>query len=416
MIRSVLLFVFLTALPYDLCAQEPQSKPSGAPVTSPAWLSCAEFLSNGILLTAKVVGADLQLEITTQSKVPTTLHLLLDEAEIKRSLTVGGIGWQPCTISAATTNHFVAVGIPVVVGEDGKKKRGAYVAVVDLKTNQWGPHHLVGYNNKSVMFPKLVGFLGESDKLLVVTDFLYDSSARFDSQIIDASTGEVENEKTVDVSKFTPVVRFFFDARNSRVWLETGHQKSKRHTLQAVSLSGAEKLGRSVDLTKLHHEHWLPDWGLVNAMAFPSPQTFVFAETGASLGFAPSHLWIEDQSTGSVRVVDLPKDTGEVLLHGLGLNWFEDVGSPAVLSPDGRFVAVPITLTTTGPPYIVDNYVSVGVQFVIVDLIRLRVLSSVKLKDAREPISSALDYRDGKVTLLVNANGVWKSMGFDAPE
>jgi len=151
-------------------------------------------------------------------------------------------------------------------------------------------------------------------------------------------------------------------------------------------------------------------------MAFPSPNMIIFADTGASMGFEPSHLWVMDLSNGSVRIVDLPKDTGEVLLHGLGFSWFEDVDSPAVLSPDGRFVAVPITLTKTGPPYIVDNYISAGVRFVIVDLMRLRILSSVTLKDSRAPLSFALDHRDGKVTLLVNTSDAWKSQEFAAPE
>jgi hypothetical protein len=53
-----------------------------------------------------------------------------------------------------------------MVDEEGRKKREAFVAVVNLETNEWGPQHLVGYNNNSAMFPKLIGFLDESDKLL----------------------------------------------------------------------------------------------------------------------------------------------------------------------------------------------------------------------------------------------------------
>jgi hypothetical protein len=407
MMRSVLLCLFLTALPYDLAAQVPPGSTG---------LACAEFLSNGNLLAARVEGAELQLEITTQPQNPVTLHLFLDQAESGRRLKVASVRWQSCTISVTSANQLAAVGVPVMVlDEMDSKKRAVFVAIVNLKTNQWGLHYLVGFNNKSLMFPTLVGFLGESEKLWIVTDSLYVGGTS-ESEIIDASTGEVENEKTVDVSQFAPVWRVFFDFRNSRVWVEGGHEKSKRHTLQAVSLLDHETLGPGIDLTKLCHERWLPDWGGVGAMAFPSAQTIVFAYTGASLRFTPNHLWIVDQSNGSVRVIDLLQDTGEVLLHGLGLTWFENVGSPAVLSPDGRFVAVPITLTTTGPPYIVDNYVSVGVRFVIVDLLRLRVLSSVTLKDARQPISSALNYRNGHVTLLVNANNVWKSMEFDVHE
>lgn len=414
--RSVVLCTFLGAFFHEPSAQELQPPAINGTMASAAGQACAKFTSDGKLLTAKAVGQNLQLEITLQSKPSTTLHLLLGQAKSKRNLTLEGIGWQPCTISVDATNRLAAVGLPIMVDEEGRKKRETFVAVVNLMTNEWGPQHLVGYNNNSVMFPKLIGFLDESDRLLVVTDFLFDGLPRFDSETIDACTGEVENQQTVEVGQFAPILRFFFDARNNRVWLESGHEKSKKHTLHSVSLLDIGKVGPSVDLTKLHHDHWLPDWGLVGAMAFPSSSTILLADSGTSMGFGPSHLWVVCQSNGSVRVVDLPKDIGEVLLHGLGLNWFEDVGSPAVLSPDGRFLAVPITLTTTGPPYIVDNYVSVGVRFVIVDLMRLRIVSSVRLKDARESISFALDHRDGKVTLVVSANDAWKRLEFDAPE
>ena len=379
-------------------------------------MACAKFTSDGKLLTAKVVERDLQFEIEPQSKAITTLHFLVDQAESNGRLTVMG-RWQSCTISVAATNRLAAVGIPVEIGVKGGNKPGVLVTTVNLETKKWGPYHLIDSNNKGQMSPMLIGFLDESESLLVATGFLsWSGPARFEFETIDVSTGEVRNERTVDVDQFAPVLGFFFDARNSRVWLESGRKKSKRHTLQSFSLSDVEKPGPSVDLAKLHHEHWLADWGLVSTMAFPSPSTIVFADTGASLGFEPSHLWVVDQSNGSVRIVDLPKDIGEVLLHGLGLNWFEDVGGPAVLSPDGRFVAVPITLTTTGPPYIVDNYVSVGVRFVIVDLMRLRILSSVRLKDVREPISFALNHHEGKVTLLANESNVWKHLEFEAPE
>jgi hypothetical protein len=383
-------------------------------VTSPAAVACAIFTSDGKLLTANVVGRDLQFEIETQSKVITTLHGLVDQAENNGRLKVMGT-WQSCTVSAAATHRLAAVGIPIETSAKGENKSGVLVTTVNLETNKWGPSHLIVSNNKGGMSPKLIGFLDESENLLVATEFLSLSGpAKFEFEKIDASTGDVLSEKTVDVDQFAPVLGFFFDARNGGVWLESGRKKSKRHALQSFSLSDIEKPGPSVDLTKLHQEHWLPDWGPVNAMAFPGSGTIVFADTGASLGFEPNHLWVVDEHKGSVLVVDLPKDTGEVLLNGLGLNWFEDVGSPAVLSPDGRFLAVPITLTKTGPPYIVDNYISVGVRFVIVDLIRFRILSSIWLKDVREPISFALNHHEGKVTLLVRERDVWKHLEFDS--
>jgi hypothetical protein len=115
--------------------------------------------------------------------------------------------------------------------------------------------------------------------------------------------------------------------------------------------------------------------------------------------------------------MNLPKDIGKAMAHGLGLDWYENVQAPTALSPDGRFAAIQISQTALGPPYIVDNYVSKGSRLTIVDLQRMRVLSTIKSEHDRSPAGFALDHRNGKVTLLVNwGEGGWKRLEFPESE
>jgi len=375
---------------------------------------CSAFTSDGESLAVTAIGSDLRLEITPLAKSTFMLRLALSKASIGETLPRGP---QSCGISISASNRRMAIGIPAIAERGSENRRGVLVILVDLETNQWGNQYFVESRQTTGGFPGLVGFLGDSESLLVVTDTCSCYPVNFTVEIIDASNGEVKRT-TRGLGLYSPVRRVFFDTRNSFVWLELepsskSRQKSKSSTLRSISLASDEKPGPSVDFARLHHGSVIPKWVVPPAVAFPTPTTVVLAETGWSLGFGPSHLWIADLASGTLRVLNLPKDIGAALMHGLGLTWFEEVKGPAVLSPDGGFVVIPIDLTTTGPPYIVDNYVKKGSRLVIVDLQHLRILSSISPEHDREPVGFALDHRDGKVTLLVNWQEGWKRLQFD---
>ena len=394
-------------------AQEEQAKNSARFVSKPVAQYCSAFTFDGESITVTAVSSDLWLEITPLSESKIKLHLALNEAHLRETLIVGP---QSCGISLSASNRRAAIGIRDVTDRQSQKKSGIFVVLVNLETNQFESQHFVESRHGPESVPRLAGFLGNTESLLVVTDAAFYQPANIAVTIIDTTNGEVKNT-TRDLNQFAPVIRVFFDTRNDLIWVEmepssNRHQTSQSPTLQSISLTDDVKLGPAVDLANLHSQHAIPKWVTPPAVAFPSATSVVLAETGWSLGFGPSHLWVADLASGSLRVLGLPKDIGAALLHGLGLTWFEEVKGPAVLSPDGRFVAVPIGLTTTGPPYIVDNYIDKGSRLVIVDLQHLRILSSISPEHNREPVSFALDHRDGKVTLLVNWQEGWNRLQF----
>jgi hypothetical protein len=410
------IFVLCLALAGPLSwadAQEGQVKNSTRPVAKLAEQYCAAFTSHGESLTVTLVGANLSLEITPLSKPAITLLLPINQADDRETLLVGAL---TCGVSISASNRRAAIGIREAVEQEGKKRDGIFIVLVNLETNQFENQYFVESHEISGSLPGLVGFLGDSESLVVVNYTPFYSPANLAIATIDTSTGEVKRI-TPDLSRFTPVRRVFFDSRDSLVWVEldppsNNSRKSKLPTLQSIFLAGEQKPGPKIDLANLHHEHAVPKWLAPSAIAFPTPTSVVYAETEWSLGFGPSHLWVADLASDSLRGMDLPKDIGAALLHGLGLTWLEDVGGPAVLSPDGRFVVIPIELTTTGSPYIVDNYVHKGSRLVIVDLQHLRILSSISPERDRQPVGFALDHRDGKVTLLVNWHEGWKRLQF----
>jgi hypothetical protein len=374
--------------------------------------TCSAFTSDGKSLTTSAIGSDLRLEITPLSNSTITLHLSLNGAGLAETASFGP---KSCGISFSSSNRHAAIGMDVVK-QGGEKKGGILIALVNLETNQLENEHYVESRQISWSFPRLAGFLGDSETLVVLIDTVLYSSNNVVAEIMDVSNGRVKMT-THDLGMFAPVTRVFFDTPGSLVWVEldpssNNHRKSKSPTLQSIYLTDDEKLGPSIDFANLHHEHHIPKWVTPAAVAFPTRTTVVLAESGWSAGFGPSHLWVADLSSGSVRGLGLPRDIGAALLHGLGLTWFEDVKAPAVLSPDGRFIVIPIELTTIGPPYIVDNYVNKGSRLVIVDLQHLRILSSISPEHNREPVGFALDHRDGKVTLLVNWHEGWKRLQF----
>jgi hypothetical protein len=412
--RSVLTLCLLLGAPqFSGRAPAGQTGQPSLPSAEQPRYVCSTFTSEGTALTATVVGADIGVEITPLTKSTLTIHLPLNEAGVRLS---PGAATQLCSIFISTSNRLAAIGLRDFLQKDGERERGILVVLVDLQLNQFDEHYFVPSRQNPGSHAGLVGFLEDSESLVIDTSSSFEPAPEVEFEIIDTSNGSVRKVSR-DLDRFAPIRYLFCDTRDNLLWIELdptsdNHRNLKSPLVLSVSLTGAEKLGPSVDSGKLHHEHAIAKWVTPPAVAFPTPTSIVFAETGWSAGVGSGHLWHVDLALGSIRVVDLHKDIGEALLHGLGLTWFEDVGSPAVLSPDGLFVAIRIRLTTTGPPYIVDSYISKGSRLVVVDLHRMRVVSSISPEHDREPVSFSLDHRDGKVTLLVNWKDGWKRLQF----
>jgi hypothetical protein len=390
-----------------------QARQPSLPAAEQPRYACSAYTSEGTSLTATVVGADLGVEITPLAKSTLTIHLPLNNPGVSLSPRAAT---QSCYTFVSASNRLAAIGLQDFLQQGGKNERGVLVVLVNLQLNQFEENYFVPSRQSPGGHAGLVGFLKDSEHFVVDTGSPFERAPDVEFEIIDTSDGSVRKVHH-DLDRFTPIRHLFCDTRDNLLWIEldptsNNHRNLKSPVMLSVSLTGDEKVGRTVDSRKLHHEHAIATWFTPPAVVFPTPTSIVFAETGWSAGFGPGHLWHIDLASGSIQVMDLPKDVGEALLHGLGLTWFEDVGGPAVLSPDGLFVAIHIGLTTTGPPYIVDNYISKGSKLVVVDLQRMRIIASVLPQYAREPVGFSLDHRDGRVTLLVNWQDGWKRLQF----
>ena len=376
--------------------------------------SSAIFTSNGESLSFSLVGSDLELEITPAAQATITLKLSLDQTDFG---PMAFASWGVSGISISASNRVAAIGVPSALKFE--KRHGVFVVLVDLETNRWGKQYFVDLSEKTDGFPQFVGFLHDSEKLAVVSDTNILSRGSATVGVIDFSDSRV-TKTAYDLRAFPPVTRFFFDAGNGRVWLgferpQRSDAKKNPSILQSLALTGEE--GPSVGLADLQVNHASAKWLMPDTMAFPNLTTIIFGETAWTIGFPPNRLWIADLTTKSIRSMNLPKDIGKAMAHGLGLGWYENVQAPTALSPDGRFAAIQISQTALGPPYIVDNYVSKGSRLTIVDLQRMRVLSTIKPEHDRSPAGFALDHRDGKVTLLVSwREGGWKRLEFPESE
>jgi hypothetical protein len=163
-----------------------------------------------------VVGSDLRLEISPLSKGIITLHLPINGANHEETLMRGP---QTCGVFISASNRRAAIGFPEAVEQGGKKRNGIFVVLVNLETNRFENQYFVESHEVSGTFRGLLGFLGDSESLVVVTETPFYSPANVSIAIMDVSSGEVQMT-THDLSRVAPVRRVFFDTRDSLVWVE----------------------------------------------------------------------------------------------------------------------------------------------------------------------------------------------------
>ena len=80
----------------------------------------------------------------------------------------------------------------------------------------------------------------------------------------------------------------------------------------------------------------------------------------------------------------------------------------SAISPDGRAAVFGVSQSTLAPPFLIDNYTSKGERLVVVDVQTLSPVAEIDPPHNESPLAIAVDYRDGKTTLLVNWAVCWK--------
>ncbi len=85
----------------------------------------------------------------------------------------------------------------------------------------------------------------------------------------------------------------------------------------------------------------------------------------------------------------------------------EGIWGDGSMSPDGEIAVFPLSKHRLAFPYIVDNWVSAGADFAVVQLHPLRLLRIVHGENGNNVTSCAVDHRDGRVELLIFRNNQW---------
>ena len=376
---------------------------------TPADAYCAAFGKSGEEITATLSSSLLSVETAASQKVVKKLGFALSDAKVSRT---NDPRLSTCKVVVSSANTLAAIGFPVLAQSGDSSSRCLLVLVFDYQQNSWANHYTVPMRSRDAA-SELAGFLSESKQLIILTNGSGSTSSGLLVQEIDTAAPSTSIKESIRELPYSSYV--YPDTLDNRIWLAAMSVNKKMNwpKLQCLSLIGQDDTCPRENIATLRDIHRVPHWKMPRAFAFPAPDKLVFAETGWSLGFSPSHLWVVDFAARSIKALSLPKDKIAALKHGIGLTWIEDITDPfSAMSPDGQFVVVPISLTTTGPPYIVDNYIEKGARLVIVDLQKLRILASVKPPNNSIPSAFALYHHDGKVLLLVNWNGQWKREEF----
>jgi hypothetical protein len=373
---------------------------------------CAAFTPDGQSLAATVDGAQIQLQITSPSGESSNLSLSPDDSDPIQAKIRGA---QNCQISISASGKNAAIGVGVYLPPDPGLRIGLFIVTLDLQTKTW-THPILLTAQGPLHPPSFIGFLQASeDQIVVNTSLGYcEPAATFAVvNLSDGSTRESNLDTTACHTK-SGLRRTYVDSRRGLIWLIEDKPPHKQQFLASVSLLDAMP-GSAVPLQSSQSNGPTPRFAgaAPEAVAFPSLNRILLADS-AGLAMGPAHLWILDSDSNSFRLVNLPKDLGQVLLHGLGFGWYENVEGRIVSSPDGRFAVVPVGLLALGPPYIVDNYESKGQRLVIVDLDHARIMATVQPQSGLRPRAFALDHRNGKVTLLVNWKDQWQRQEFPA--
>jgi hypothetical protein len=173
--------------------------------------ACSAFTSEGTSLTATVVGTDLGVEITPLAKNTLTIHLPLNEADVGLSPRAAT---QSCSIFVSASNRLAAIGLRDFLQQSGKNERGALVVLVNLQLNQFDKHYFVPPRQNPGGYAGLVGFLEDSESLVVDTSSPFESGPDVEFEIIDVSDGTVK-KMTHDLGRFAPMWCKCFAARES---------------------------------------------------------------------------------------------------------------------------------------------------------------------------------------------------------
>ena len=379
-----------------VCAIPARAEPKFPPVLA----ACSAFAPDGSSATAGVTSGSLSLSLKNPAGKESTLTLSLryqpDQSQVDRP----GVRWRvhDCTLFFNHSSNLLAVGIttgfPIVLK--------VQVAVVDLKALSWlsdfGVEQSPGPNGAV----RLVGFLQDTDSI-VVTEARHTNEIGSVSTLLFDPRGKQLSAEPVVRSWQEPLLPFYADATNNRLWLFQCVMVSARLSKQpscpitVTNLVADEGFNATFDPS--HYDaNRTHLWMTPATFAAPDPNTILISE---SVG-GDDTVWRVDIQKQTLDRFVLPAH------HFLKYNAMHD----GVLSPDRKVLALRRSQYKIAFPYIVDNYVYKGDDVVVLQAMPLRLLGIVPHRAAEFTRGLAVDHRNDKATVLVYQHDRWEHYDF----
>jgi hypothetical protein len=299
-------------------------------------------------------------------------------------------GETTCRAYFDRESDLIAIGM-----DDGSVS--AWVAVVDSRHKTWLGHWTLG-PTAGILHPRLAGFFGKN--VIVIGQPFTRTGRRvqaregsslslvFDPQGQQFQGGPVE--RTYASGHRYPI---YADAGNNRLWFLAcatvpGHSQQPDCPVDWLALTG-DTSSTEFNPHKPYQRRsdlWTGYGHIVAATA----DTIVVAEL--------KRVWVVNVKEQTLERLNLP---GSFVRE-------EGIWGDGSTSPDGEIAVFPVSKHRLAFPYIVDNWVPAGTDFVVAQLHPLRLLRVVRGGNGNDVTSCAVGHRDGRVELLVFRDDHWE--------
>lgn len=351
--------------------------------------ACATFAADGKSAAVTFDATNLLLDITDLSGKSSHLSLPLRyKEEITNRALYPGFP-NRCDAYFDREGDLVAIGV------------GRQVGVADVKAmrwvGDWGVEATAG-----IASPSLAGFLEGTTSLVVAGEPPTEDGkgihwGLYATALFDPSGNQL---MPLHIQRYAPdghMFRRFADAQHNRLWV---------FRCEAVDAPMSRQPPCPVAWTSITgNQPWSPEfwppmqgwsrvdlWFWPDMLLAPDLNQIVFGEG--------TTVWAVGPQPQTIHRYVLPKRP-----H---FPSFEQMGGRAALSPDGQVVAVALNRSRLAFPFIVDNYVFQGTDIAVVQIDPLRLLGVLRYGRTAYAPGFAVDYRQGRVTVLVYRHDRWE--------
>ena len=356
--------------------------------------ACAAFASNGGLVSATTNATNLSAEISDPAGNISRLNMSLVYPAADNEPPRGQ--FYSCQAYFDRQSDLIAIGLSY-----GYRLR---VGVADAKHAKWIGDWTVEPAS-GIYKPFLAGFLEGTTTVVVAgepsmpTNYgLEIRHGSFWSLLFNSQGQQVGSMPTTrDYGSSSDLFPHFADASHNRLWVfrcvvvSAPWLRQPDCPVDWVTLVGDASSPPEFDPRKAGEKRtdfWM------------SPGTFAALDGNAIVVAETSTVWLVDMEKQTLSRLTIPKR-----FH---FPRFEEIHAPAVLSPDGQVVAVPLVSEAVAFPYLADNYVYKGTDFAVVQLHPFQLLDILPGAGPNSLPSCAIDDREGHIVALIFRQNHWE--------